>query len=900
MYVLVILTVFFWLLTFYAVTLQILYNTPTSQPIINIKNKLRRMKKNTLTTILLSVARTATAQSVLPYQNPNLSPEQRAADLIGRLTVEEKAKLMMDQSEAIERLKIPCFQWWNEALHGVGRNGFTTVFPITMGMAASWDDVLLYRCFDAVSDEARIKNTQAKRKNEMNRYQCLSFWTPNINIFRDPRWGRGQETYGEDPYLTSRMGLAVVNGLQGPRNTKHKKLLACAKHYAVHSGPEWNRHTFNIENLPERDLWETYLPAFKTIVQKGDVAEVMCAYQRIDGDPCCGNTRYLQRILRDAWGFKGLVVSDCGAIRDFYQKDCHAVSETPVIATGKAIMSGTDLECGSVYKNIPQAIANGELTMEKIDESLMRLLTARIRLGDFDDDNTVEWTSIPEDRLCSKQHNQLAYEMAQKSMVLLQNRDNLLPLRKKGMKVVVMGPNAKDSMMQWGNYSGYPLHTVTILEGIENKLKGLGTVTYVDGCGHVDNTVRESRFTALTTPQGKSGMEATYWNNTKMDGKANAKATYTSPINLNNGGNTAFAPGVELDNFSACYKGVFRPEKAETVTFELEADDGYRIIINGDTLRNRFGQAHGVQKWTKAYNVKPGEKYDIQIDYVQIFGMAHMKFDVFTNKRKTTPEILQEIADADCVIFAGGISPRLEGEEMKVDAYGFKGGDRTDIQLPQCQRDLVGAIRQAGKRLVFVNCSGSAIALVPEAEACDAILQAWYPGERGGDAVADVIFGDYNPSGKLPVTFYRTVDDLPDFLDYTMRNRTYRYFTGKPLWQFGFGLSYTTFAFGTPEYKDGKVLVSVTNKGKRDGDEIVQGYLRHAGDAEGPLKTLRGFKRVSIKAGETKQVEIDMPRESFETWDNTTNTMRVVGGEYHLMVGNSSSDTDLKLIKVNI
>lgn len=858
------------------------------------------MKKITLTTILLSVALTATAQSVLPYQNPNLSPEQRAADLIGRLTVEEKAKLMMDQSEAIERLKIPCFQWWNEALHGVGRNGFTTVFPITMGMAASWDDALLYRCFDAVSDEARIKNTQAKRKNEMNRYQCLSFWTPNINIFRDPRWGRGQETYGEDPYLTSRMGLAVVNGLQGPRNTKHKKLLACAKHYAVHSGPEWNRHTFNIENLPERDLWETYLPAFKTIVQKGDVAEVMCAYQRIDGDPCCGNARYLQRILRDEWGFKGLVVSDCGAIRDFYQKDCHAVSETPVIAAGKAIMSGTDLECGSVYKNIPQAIANGELTMEKIDESLMRLLTARIRLGDFDDDNTVEWTSIPEDRLCSKQHNQLAYEMAQKSMVLLQNRDNLLPLRKKGMKVVVMGPNAKDSVMQWGNYSGYPLHTVTILEGIENKLKGLGTVTYVDGCGHVDNTVRESRFTALTTPQGKSGMEATYWNNTKMDGKANAKATYTSPINLNNGGNTAFAPGVELDNFSACYKGVFRPEKAETVTFELEADDGYRIIINGDTLRNRFGQAHGVQKWTKAYNVKPGEKYDIQIDYVQIFGMAHMKFDVFTNKRKTTPEILQEIADADCVIFAGGISPRLEGEEMKVDAYGFKGGDRTDIQLPQCQRDLVGAIRQAGKRLVFVNCSGSAIALVPEAEACDAILQAWYPGERGGDAVADVIFGDYNPSGKLPVTFYRTVDDLPDFLDYTMRNRTYRYFTGKPLWQFGFGLSYTTFAFGTPEYKDGKVLVSVTNKGKRDGDEIVQVYLRHAGDTEGPLKTLRGFKRVSIKAGETKQVEIDMPRESFETWDNTTNTMRVVGGEYHLMIGNSSSDTDLKLIKVNI
>ena len=858
------------------------------------------MKKSTLITFCVSVALSASAQTYLPYQDSNLSPEQRASDLVNRLKLEEKTKLMMDQSDAIERLGIPRFQWWNEALHGVGRNGYTTVFPITMGMAASWDDELLYKCFDAVSDEARIKNTQAKEKKEMNRYQCLSFWTPNINIFRDPRWGRGQETYGEDPFLTSRMGLAVVNGLQGPRHTKYKKLLACAKHFAVHSGPEWNRHTFNIENLPERDLWETYLPAFKTLVQEGDVAEVMCAYQRIDGDPCCGNTRYLQRILRDEWGFKGIVVSDCGAISDFYKKDCHAVSETPSVAAGKAILSGTDLECGSVYKNIPQALANGEVTMEAIDTSLKRLIAARIRLGDLDDDKAVPWTSIPQDRLCSPKHNNLAYEMAQKSIVLLQNRNNMLPLAKQGLKVVVMGPNAKDSVMQWGNYSGYPLHTVTIAEGIEKKLKGMGTVKFVDGCGHVSNTVRESRFTALTTPEGKSGMEATYWNNIKMSGKASAKASYTSPINLNNGGNTAFAPGVELDNFSACYKGVFRPEREETVTFELEADDGYRIIINGDTLRNRFKQAHGVQKWTKAYDVKPGEKYDIQIDYVQIFGMAHMKFDVFANKEKTTGEIISEIADADYVIFAGGISPRLEGEEMKVDAYGFKGGDRTDIQLPQCQRDLVKAISEAGKRLVFVNCSGSAIALVPETETCDAILQAWYPGERGGDAVADVIFGDYNPSGKLPITFYRSVDDLPDFLDYTMQNRTYRYFTGKPLWQFGFGLSYTTFAFGTPSYKDGKIYVNVTNKGKYDGDEIVQVYLRHADDTNGPQKTLRGFKRVCIKAGETKQVEIDMPRERFETWDNATNTMRVLGGEYHLMVGNSSSDADLKLIKVNI
>ena len=859
------------------------------------------MKKQLITTLMALFTMGVGAQNMLPYQNPNLSPEERADDLIGRLTIEEKTALMMDQSPAIERLGIPSFQWWNEALHGVGRNGYTTVFPITMGMAASWDDALLYRCFDAVSDEARIKNAQAKSKNEMNRYQGLSFWTPNINIFRDPRWGRGQETYGEDPFLTSRMGVAVVNGLQGNKNnidSKYMKLLACAKHYAVHSGPEWNRHSFNIEDLPERDLWETYLPAFKALVEKANVAEVMCAYQRIDGDPCCGNKRYLQRILRDDWGYQGLVVSDCGAISDFFQKGCHEVSATPSIAAGTAIIAGTDVECGSVYKNIPKALENGELTMDAINKSLKRLLTARIKLGDLDNDNLVEWTKIPHDRLCSKQHNALAYEMAQKSIVLLQNSNNILPLKKNGGKIVVMGPNANDSVMQWGNYSGYPLHTVTILEGIEKKLRGQGSVKYVDGCGHVSNTVRESRFAYLTTPDGKAGMEACYWNNTKMEGKQAATAIYKNAINLNNGGNTAFAAGVELDNFSGRYKALFKAQRDEEVTFELEADDGYRIIINGDTIRNRFGQAHGVQKWSKTYNVKAGEKYDIQIDYIQIFGMAHLKFDVFTNKSKSIGDILKEISDAEYVVFAGGISPRLEGEEMKVDAYGFKGGDRTDIQLPQCQRDLIKAISDAGKKVIFVNCSGSAIALVPETSTCQAIMQAWYPGERGGDAVADVLFGDYNPSGKLPVTFYRSVDDLPDFLDYTMKNRTYRYFTGKPLWNFGYGLSYTSFSFGKPSYKNGKITVDVSNTGKLDGDEIVQVYLRHTKDNDGPIKSLRGFKRVSIKAGETKRVEIDMPKENFETWDASTNTMRVIGGEYDIMVGNSSIDADLKHIKV--
>lgn len=865
---------------------------------MNIRNRRLPYGMMTLAISLMTIG--LSAQTVLPYQDVTLTPEQRADDLIQRLTLEEKVNLMMDQSPAIPRLGIPSFQWWNEALHGVGRNGYTTVFPITMAMAASWDDQLLQQCFDAVSDEARIKNNQAKAKHEMNRYQCLSFWTPNINIFRDPRWGRGQETYGEDPYLTSRMGLAVVNGLQGDKNEKYKKLLACAKHFAVHSGPEWNRHTFNIENLPERDLWETYLPAFKALVQQGEVAEVMCAYQRIDGDPCCGNNRYLQQILREEWGFQGVVVSDCGAIRDFYMKDCHAVSPTPSHAAGKAVRTGTDLECGSVYKNLPTALQEGEVSMEGIDRSLKRLLVARIRLGDLDPQNLVPWSTIPQERLCSKEHKALAYRMAQESMVLLHNRNNVLPLKKEGINLVVMGPNATDSVMQWGNYSGYPTQTVTIYQGIENKLKGKGKVRYVGGCGLVSNLVRSSRFGNLKTPTGERGMAVSYWNNTTMQGAPTAQKILTTPFSLNNGGNTVFAPGVSLESFTGCYQAVFEPQQEEEIVFDLEADDGFRVIINRDTLSNRFYQAHGVQKWTKSYHVQPGQRYDIQIDYLQKFGMAHMQFDLYAQQEKSKAEIVSEVGDADYVIFVGGISPSLEGEEMQVNAYGFKGGDRTDIQLPACQRDLIQSLHESGKRVIYINCSGSAIALVPEVAHSEAILQAWYPGERGGDAVADVLFGDYNPSGKLPVTFYRSVDDLPDFLDYTMANRTYRYFNGEPLWAFGYGLSYTTFAFDKPKYKMGELTVKVTNTGTRDGEEVVQVYLRRMSDVKGPKKSLRAFKRISLKAGETQHVTIDLPREAFETWDETTNTMRVISGQYELMVGQSSRDSDLKKIKVKI
>ena len=859
------------------------------------------MRKHLLTTVLSVFAIMATAQS-LPYQNASLSAGERADDLLGRLTLEEKVSLMMDTSPAIERLGIPQFQWWNEALHGIGRNGFATVFPITMGMAASWDDALLHRVFTAVSDEARVKARQAKRSGDIQRYQSLSFWTPNINIFRDPRWGRGQETYGEDPYLTAKMGLAVVRGLQGMGYngedlgiSKYRKLLACAKHFAVHSGPEWNRHEFDVENLPERDLWETYLPAFKALVQEGKVAEIMCAYQRIDGQPCCAQTRYEQQILRDEWGFDGLITSDCGAITDFLPK-WHNVAKDPAEASAKAILAGTDVECGSEYKNLPEAVRRGEIKEADLDKSLRRLLIARFELGDFDSDDLNPWTKIPESVVACDTHKQLALDMARKSIVLLQNKQHLLPL-KKNQKIAVLGANAIDSVMMWGNYSGFATRTITAMEGIQQFAP---QAKFISGCGLTRNEAFESRFDELKTPLGNKGIQATYYNNTEMKGTPAATTDFTAPIMLSNGGNTVFAPGVNLEHFSARLDATFTPTRDETVIFNINGDDKVRLLVNGDTIVDIWRVRQRIQGAQKEIAVKAGQQYRIQIDYVQENGFAFLGFDIQHKVAPTYQELLAQIGDAETVIFVGGISPKLEGEEMRVDEEGFKGGDRTSIELPKAQRETLAMLHQAGKKVIFVNCSGSAMGLLPELESCDAIIQAWYGGELGGQALAEVLFGDYNPSGKLPITFYKSTDDLPDFLDYKMTNRTYRYFTGEPLFPFGYGLSYTNFEIGKPEYKNNKVQVSVKNTGAMAGLETVQVYIRNIADMEGPLKTLRAYQQVQLAPGEAKTIAIDLPRSSFEGWDAQTNTMRVVPGKYELMVGNSSADQDQKKITINL
>lgn len=835
------------------------------------------------------------AQELLPYQNTALSPEERAEDLISRLTLKEKTDLMMNNSPAIPRLGIPAFEWWNEALHGVARNGTATVYPITTAMAASWDDALLFRIYDAASDEGRAKAQTARKSGNIKRYQGLSFWTPNINIFRDPRWGRGQETYGEDPYLTSRMGVAVVKGLQGPDDAKYRKTLACAKHYAVHSGPEWNRHSFNIENLPERDLWETYLPAFKALIQEANVEEVMCAYHSMDGEPCCGSNRYLQQILREDLGFKGLVTSDCWAISDFYNPKAHNVTKTSHEASAMALRAGTDVECGNSYATLTEAVKAGEVTEKEIDTSLRRLLTARIRLGDLDPDEMVEWTKIPQSVIASAEHRQLALDMAHEGIVLLQNNNSTLPLRKTGQKILVLGPNANDSTMLWGNYNGTPSHTETILSGIRSKS---AEVTYVSGLGHTSNSLTESRFNRIISPDGQTGLKATYYNNEQMEGTPVTTQYFTTPVRLTNGGATVFAPGVNLEHFSATYEGTVTSEQDETLIFNLSADDGMRLIVDGDTIYDKWGALSRVTREKINVDAKAGKPLRFKIDYMQATNLAMLSFDVYSHVNISMDTVMQRVSEADAVVFVGGISPRLEGEEMRVDIDGFKGGDRTHIELPQVQRDILAAIHHMGKPLVFVNCSGGAMGLVPETQNCDAIIQAWYGGEQGGTALADILFGDYNPSGKLPLTFYRNIDQLPDYEDYTMKGRTYRYMTERPLFPFGYGMSYTTFSITDVKYRKNKVTVTIENTGTRDGDEVIQVYLSRQGDTDGPIKTLKAYKRITLKAGERRKEEIDLPRESFEWWDNATNTVHYLPGRYNLMVGNSSDASLCKVIKI--
>ncbi len=844
--------------------------------------------------------------SQLPYQNPNLTHDERAKDLTTRLTLNEKISLMMDVSPPIERLGIKGYNWWNEALHGVARAGTATVFPQPIGMAATFDPQTIFKVFTAVSDEARAKNTQSSAMGEYKRYQGLTMWTPNVNIFRDPRWGRGIETYGEDPYLTTIMGVAVVKGLQGPEDTKYNKLHACAKHFAVHSGPEWNRHSFNAENISKRDLYETYLPAFKSLVQDAKVKEVMCAYNRFEGEPCCGSKTLLIDILRNEWAFDGIVVSDCGGIADFFKLNAHKTHADAVTASADAVLSGTDLECGDSYKSLLKSVERGLIAEKDIDVSVSRLLKARFELGEMDKPEIVSWTNIPLSVVSSAAHDSLAYLTALKSMTLLLNKNKILPLKKESITVAVMGPNANDSVMQWGNYNGTPVRTSTILEGIKSVLGKNSKLIYEKGCDLVENTLFESVFNDCATPNGK-GFSARYWNNLDATGSAVAETQMGTPFILCTSGATVFAPNVNLTNFSASYTSTFTPKQSGDVYFDFYMCGNLSLMVDNAIVK-KYNSNHGARKVTYSMAVQQGKKYDIRIDFKYSMSDAQLNFDLGFKHPINVQQSIENIKTADVVIFVGGISPSLEGEEMGVNLPGFKGGDRTDIELPKVQRDLIAAIHNAGKKIIFVNCSGSPIGLEDEVENCDAILQAWYPGQAGGKAVADVLFGNYNPGAKLPVTFYKNTAQLPDFENYNMQGRTYRYMHDKALFPFGYGLSYTNFKYRKPILSADKVkgnnnfklIVPVKNTGKVDGEETVQVYLKKLDDAQGPIKTLRAFRRVAIAAGKTVNVSFELNDKNLEWWDTATNSMRITPGTYQLMVGSSSNTNDLTTLKLEL
>ena len=741
----------------------------------------------------LAAAMSALAQPY-PYQNKNLPPEQRAADLLGRLTLEEKASLTMHASPAIPRLGIKQYNWWSEALHGIARNGSATVFPQPIGMASSFDERLIEEVFTAASDEARVKYLETK--DNVKVYQGLTFWTPNINIFRDPRWGRGMETYGEDPFLTGRLGMAVVRGLQGPEDSPVRKTHACAKHYAVHSGLESNRHRFDAV-VSERDLRETSLPAFKDLVTKAHVQEVMTAYNRFRGEPCAASSYLVDQILRKEWGYQGMVVSDCWAIPDFFEKGRHGFTDSPAKAAALAVHNGLDVECGSTFVNIPAAVEQGLLDVADLDRNLMRILTERFRLGEMD--GSSPWDDLDPAIVEGPEHRALSLKMARESLVLLQN-NGILPLRP-GQKVAVIGPNADDAEMMWGNYNPVPKSTVTLLDAFKAR-----------------------------DPQ--------------------------------------------IVNFRGC--GIIGAEYMP----ENNPDDRMAQLMN---LSNE--ELEEVAK-----------QYAININDVKAYARrTKLLHDSFLPKLDAN-DVLQRLEGIDVVVFAGGISPRLEGEEMPVQLPGFSGGDRTDLELPAVQRDLLKVLHAAGKKVILVNFSGCAIGLVPETESCDAILQAWYPGQEGGTAIVEALYGEFNPSGKLPVTFYRSVDQLPEVEDYNMEGHTYRYFRGSPLFPFGFGLSYTDFHFGAAKVQNGVLEFTVRNTGKRNGTEVVQLYVRKPGDVGGPNKTLRAFQRVTVMAGASATVRIPLDDEVFTWWSESAQNMVPVHGEYELLYGSSSADADLKKV----
>lgn len=802
-----------------------------------------------------------------PMWNPSLPFEQRVNDVVNRLTLDEKVAQMLNATPAIPRLGIPAYDWWNEVLHGVARTPFrTTVFPQAIGMAATWDTNSLYQMADYSALEGRAIHNKAIELGRTNeRYLGLTYWTPNINIFRDPRWGRGQETYGEDPFLTAMLAKAFVRGLQG-EDPKYLKAAACAKHFAVHSGPEPSRHSDNF-NPTAYDLWDTYLPAFKELVVDAQVAGVMCAYNAVNTQPCCANDLLMNNILRTQWKFNGYVTSDCWAIDDFFRY--HKTHKDATVAAVDAVVHGTDVECGqTVYKTLIEAVKNGLIKEEQLNISLNRLFMIRYRLGMFDPVSMVKYAQTTSSVLESATHKAHALKMARQSIVLLRNQHNTLPLKKTIKKIAILGPNADNRIAVLGNYNGIPSKVTTVLEGIREKLGKEVEIIYQKALNLTNDTLLV--YTDLSnqyTWEGKQGFKAEYFDNREIKGAPIAVAHEAAVDHLWQRGDI-IAGSLKATNFSARYTTNFKAIADGNVTFEVDADDGYRLIINGIEvlnawLRNRWGAK------TFRLDVKKDSVYNLVLEYWQGDDNASVSLKTGNFVRTDFTAVAGQVKEADAIIFVGGISPQLEGEEMPVNAPGFNGGDRSSILLPAVQTELMKALKATGKPVVFVMMTGSAIATPWESENIPAIVNAWYGGQSAGTAIADVLFGDYNPAGRLPVTFYKSDSDLPSFMSYDMSGRTYRYFKGEALYPFGYGLSYSSFKYDRlnvpASVKTGKnitVSVRVTNSGKKDGEEVVQLYLAHQNKTNlAPLKALKGFQRIFLKSGESRTIRLELTPE---------------------------------------
>ena len=804
------------------------------------------------------------AQEKFAYKNPNLTTEQRVNDLVSRMTIEEKISQLMDSSPAIDRLAVPEYNWWNESLHGVARAGYATVFPQSISIASSWDRQLIFDVANAISDEARAKHHEYLRRGQHGMYQGLTFWSPNVNIFRDPRWGRGHETYGEDPFLTSQLGLQYVTGLQGT-DEKYFKVIATAKHYAVHSGPEPSRHLFNAETS-DIDLYETYLPAFRTLVKEGHVYSVMGAYNRFRGESASASP-FLFHILRNDWGFKGYIVSDCGAVTDIWKY--HKITSDAATASALAVKTGLDLECGSSYKSLKEALDRKLLTEADIDITIKRLFTARFKLGMFDPEEIVPYAQIPFSVNNNSAHDFLARVASQKSIVLLKNQNNILPLSKEIKTVAVIGPNANDVQSLWGNYSGIPSNPVTVLKGIKNKLEPQAKVLYAKGTdlakGVPEMTVIPSIY--LQNENGVQGLTAEYFDNKECQGK---------PLFTRIDDNIDFHwdmdtpdPRMKMGNYSVKWTGYIVAPK--TGLYNISEWSKPFMTIEIETGKTSGGKNnHHPRIRPQKMQLEAGKKYKIEVKYQNTYGDAIAQLLWSEPQEDVLKEAVQIANQADAVVLVLGLNERLEGEEMKVEADGFEGGDRTSLNLPANQEELMKAIMATGKPVTLVLINGSALSINWANDNVPAILTAGYPGQQGGNAIADVLFGDYNPAGRLPVTYYKSVDQLPPFENYDMKGRTYRYFQKKPLYPFGFGLSYTKFKYSNLKLpanvsaeKDFEVLVDVTNIGDRDGDEVVELYVKdEKASTPRPIVQLEGFERINLKKGETKTVSFTItPRQ---------------------------------------